>query len=48
MENSPVNIPDTRKMLNKIIIIIGILSVIGGIGILIYFTKFKNKEITTQ
>ena len=48
MENSPVHVPDTRKMLNKIIIIIGILSVIGGIGILIYFTKFKKKEITTQ
>lgn len=48
MENTPVHIPDTQKMLNKVLIILGILSVIGGIGILIYFTKYKNKEIVIQ
>ena len=48
MKNRPTYIPNTQKMLNKLLIVLGIVSVIGGIGILVYYTKNKNKEIVTQ
>lgn len=44
-ENEPITIPDTARMFNRMIVIIGLILIISGCGIISYFTFFKNKKV---
>ena len=48
MENTPVEIPNTGKMFNRLIIFFGLLLVIAGGGILSYFVFYKKKLIKKE
>ena len=48
MENKPVYIPNTGSMVNKLIMVFGLIFVLVGGGIVTYFTFYKRKNIKTE
>ena len=45
MENQPVNVPNTGKTVNKLIIFIGFALLIAGAGIVSYYVFYKKKVL---
>lgn len=48
MENTPVHIPNTSSMVNKIIIFLGLALIIVGGGIISYYSFYKKKPVTKK
>ena len=48
MQNKPIEVPDTGIFTNKLFIILGFFTFIGGAGLISYFTIYKKRNIIKE